>query len=430
MSNTVISVENLSKSYRLGSIGTGTFYDDLRQWWGIRRGQSDPYLQEDQHQRGKLVEETIWALNDLNFNVKLGETVGFIGANGAGKSTLLKILSQITAPTSGVVKLKGRVASLLEVGTGFHPELTGRENIYLNGAILGMKRAEVEKKLEEILDFAGVDKFIDTPVKRYSSGMRVRLGFAVAAHLESEIMIVDEVLAVGDASFRRKSLGKMGDVVTMGRTVLFVSHNMAAMQNLCDRVIWLDNGRMVEDGPTAQVIPNYLRATTESNLVERTWNDIHDAPGNDKVKIKSLFIRPCNGDKSRIPAIDEEVEVGVEFWSLQPGQSLGIGLQFVTTEAVMAFSTSTNHHRNLQSQPLEKGLYFASCRIYANLLNSNQYRIRLRVVEDESTVIFKMDDALAFELLDSTARRGGFLGRRQGTVAPLLEWNLDLKSNL
>ncbi len=231
---TVIAVENLSKAYQLGQIGTGRLVDDLRVWWAKQQGQPNPLLPVGNVDHGNRDGETIWALTDVTFSVQQGEVLGIIGRNGAGKSTLLKILSRITAPTNGTVKVKGRIASLLEVGTGFHPELTGRENVYLNGAILGMNRVETDRKFDAIVDFAEIEKFIDTPVKRYSSGMYVRLAFAVAAHLEPEILLVDEVLAVGDLAFQKKSLGKMSDVAREGRTVLFVSHNMAAIQNLCE----------------------------------------------------------------------------------------------------------------------------------------------------------------------------------------------------
>ena len=258
MSNTVISIEHLSKSYQLGVIGTGTFYGDLNRWWAKQRGKSDPYLKIGEADQGNRAGETVWALRDVDFSINQGEAIGIIGRNGAGKSTLLKIISRVTAPTSGVIKVKGRIASLLEVGTGFHPELTGRENIYMNGAIMGMSRSEVDRKFDEIVDFSGVEKFINTPVKRYSSGMYVRLAFAVSAHLEPEILIVDEVLAVGDAEFQRKCLGKMGDAAHEGRTVLFVSHNMAAIQKLCAHGILLDKGQIVEQGNINQVINEYI----------------------------------------------------------------------------------------------------------------------------------------------------------------------------
>ena len=251
MSDTVIKVENISKFYQLGLINHGTLAKDLQGWWAKIRGKEDPNSQVSllNSQNNNAGSDFIYALKDVSFDVKQGEVLGIIGANGAGKSTLLKILSRVTSPTSGCIKIKGRIGSLLEVGTGFHPELTGRENIYLNGAILGMRKHEIDKKLDEIIDFSGVEKFIDTPVKRYSSGMYVRLAFAVAAHLDPEILVVDEVLAVGDAEFQKKALGKMQDVSRgEGRTVLFVSHNMAAVRQLCKKAVVLDNGQIVMSG--------------------------------------------------------------------------------------------------------------------------------------------------------------------------------------
>ena len=256
---TVISVEHLSKTYYLGQIGTGTFSRDLEVWWAKMRGKPNPLLRIGETDYGNRDGEILWALRDVCFTVQQGEVLGIIGRNGAGKSTLLKILSRVTAPTSGKIKVRGRVASLLEVGTGFHPELTGRENIYLNGAILGTSRKETDRKFDEIVDFAEVEKFIDTPVKRYSSGMYVRLAFAVAAHLEPEILVVDEVLAVGDAAFQKKCLGKMGEVSKHGRTILFVSHNIAAIRILCSRGILLDRGRIIYDGEVSKSIYAYTQ---------------------------------------------------------------------------------------------------------------------------------------------------------------------------
>ncbi len=260
MSEIVLKVENVSKQYRLGQMGTGTITQDLNRWWHKMRGKEDPYLKvgdvNDRSVSGGS--DYVWSLKDINFEVKQGEVLGVIGKNGAGKSTLLKILSQVTTPTTGRVNVKGRIASLLEVGTGFHPDLSGRENIFLNGAILGMTKAEIKSKLDEIVDFSGVAKYLDTPVKRYSSGMMVRLGFAVAAHLEPEILIVDEVLAVGDAEFQKKCLGKMKDVSGQGRTVLFVSHNMPSIRMLCDSCIHLSKGMLVNQGDTDLIIGEYL----------------------------------------------------------------------------------------------------------------------------------------------------------------------------
>lgn len=259
MSDTMISIEHVSKSYKLGVINTGTFKDDMKVWIARAQGKPNPLAKVDEFERPNQ-EDVIWALRDINITINRGEAVGIIGRNGAGKSTLLKILSRVTTPTSGHVRMRGRIVSLLEVGTGFHPELTGRENIFMNGAIMGMTRSEVLKKFDEIVDFSGVEKFIDTPVKRYSSGMYVRLAFAVAAHLEPEILIVDEVLAVGDAEFQKKCLGKMGNAASEGRTVLFVSHNMAAIANLCNRSVLLSDGSLLASGNSKDMIALYLNS--------------------------------------------------------------------------------------------------------------------------------------------------------------------------
>lgn len=291
MSDIVIKVENISKQYRLGSVGTGALAHDLNRSWHRIRGKEDPYLKvgevNDRIVKGKS--EYVWALQDINFEVKQGEVLGIVGRNGAGKSTLLKILSRTTSPTTGQIKIKGRVASLLEVGTGFHPELSGRENIFLNGAILGMTRQEIKNKFDEIVDFAGVERYIDTPVKRYSSGMYVRLAFGVAAHLEPEILIVDEVLAVGDAEFQKKALGKMKDVSSKdGRTVLFVSHNMAAIENLCDTGLLLANGTVYSSGPSKQIISDYLSSNSDSKRSGDLGN--RDRSGNGELKFTRIKI--------------------------------------------------------------------------------------------------------------------------------------------
>jgi len=268
MSNDVIlKASNISKQYRLGLVGTGTLSHDLNRWWHAVRGKDDPYLKvgESNDRSKKGSSEYVWALKDISFEVKRGEVLGIIGKNGAGKSTLLKILSKVTGPTTGEIKTRGRIASLLEVGTGFHPELTGRENIYLNGAILGMTKKEIRSKIDEIIDFSGCERYIDTPVKRYSSGMSVRLAFAVAAHLEPEILVIDEVLAVGDAEFQKKAIGKMQDISTgEGRTVLFVSHNMAAVKSLCTRAIVLKDGMISYEGGVEDSIQEYLSSSSSA----------------------------------------------------------------------------------------------------------------------------------------------------------------------
>ncbi len=293
--NTAIKIENLSKAYQIGQFGTGTISHDINRWWALWRGKEDPYLKlgETNDRSTKGTSDIVWSLKDINLEVEQGTAVGIIGKNGAGKSTLLKILSQVTTPTTGSLKVRGRIASLLEVGTGFHPELTGRENIFLNGAILGMRKSEIKSKFDEIVDFSGVERYIDTPVKRYSSGMYVRLAFAVAAHLESEILIVDEVLAVGDAEFQKKCMGKMGDVSKeQGRTILFVSHNMQMVSALCPQSIMLKNGEIIAKGLTSDIINTYLNPDTSD--VTLTLNDFRPSGGK-QIRIESIKIdNPLN----------------------------------------------------------------------------------------------------------------------------------------
>jgi lipopolysaccharide transport system ATP-binding protein len=299
MSNVVLKAENISKQYRLGQLGTGTISHDLNRMWAKMRGKEDPYLKiGDTNDRSKVGgSDYVWSLKDINFEVKQGEVLGIIGKNGAGKSTLLKILSQVTTPTTGEVNVKGRIAALLEVGTGFHPELTGRENIFLNGTILGMTKVEIKSKFDEIVDFSGVAKYLDTPVKRYSSGMMVRLGFAVAAHLEPEILIVDEVLAVGDAEFQKKCLGKMKDVSGQGRTVLFVSHNITAIKYLCNTCLFLEKGELNSIGTTNQIINNY---NNSNNLISLSVVDLKSRPKKHEIMFTgiNLFNKNNNVIKS------------------------------------------------------------------------------------------------------------------------------------
>lgn len=311
MSNTVIKVENLSKQYRLGEVGTGTLSHDLKRWWHKVQGKEDPFLKigEANDRTAKGDSDYVWALKDINFEVKQGEVLGIIGRNGAGKSTLLKILSKTTLPTTGSIKVKGRIASLLEVGTGFHPEMTGRENIFLNGSILGMTKREIKKKFDEIVDFAGVERYIDTPVKRYSSGMYVRLAFAVAAHLEPEILIVDEVLAVGDAEFQKKCLGKMKDVSGEGRTVLFVSHNMGAIKTLCNKAFLLQKGMLEQNnfGDTIHVINSYMLS---NNSQDFEWK--HEGSG--EAIVRNIYIVNSNNDRINEVIIgDSPIKILVDF---------------------------------------------------------------------------------------------------------------------
>lgn len=343
MSNTVIKVENLSKQYRLGRVSTGTLSHDVNRWWHKVRGKEDPYLMigESNDRTVKGNSDYVWALQNIDFEVKQGEVLGIIGRNGAGKSTLLKILSRTTAPTTGSIKIKGRVASLLEVGTGFHPELTGRENIFLNGAILGMTKKEIERKFDEIVDFAGVERYIDTPVKRYSSGMYVRLAFAVAAFLEPEILIVDEVLAVGDAEFQKKCLGRMRDVsVNDGRTVLFVSHNMAAVANLCDRCALMQHGTVITNGPVASVIQQYfflgLNHDEKPDIsAYRTYNNSLSP-----VVLQDVYVK---GYETSMPVLSmtETITLVIKIEVKQPIEKANVSLTFYNAEGIatdLAFS--------------------------------------------------------------------------------------------
>ncbi len=420
MADTVISVENVSKCYRLGVIGTGTFYGDLKRWWARQRGKPDPYQRIGEQDHGNRQGELLWALRDIDLQVQQGEVLGVIGRNGAGKSTLLKVLSEVTAPTSGEVKIKGRVASLLEVGTGFHPDLTGRENMYLNGAILGMSRQEVRRKFEEIVDFAGIERFIDTPVKRYSSGMYVRLAFAVAAHLESEILIIDEVLAVGDAEFQKKCLGKVGNVAKDGRTVLFVSHNMQAVQNLCSRSLVLVGGRKNFDGSTGEAIALYLKsATNAKNNV--AWST-EEAPGNESVRLLKTWVKNLTQPgEDHLFTINDDLEIGVEFENRIPGESvLDITIHLQDERNILVFVTGSGRY---SSQKLGPARYRATCRVPGALLNQGTFTInRLLFVKDHGHVVYEYPDALTFDVIMPAEGRFGWMGEKEGVVRPQLDW--------
>jgi lipopolysaccharide transport system ATP-binding protein len=418
--NSIIRIENISKQYRIGVRKEA--YTTLRD--SVSEALRSP-ARLWQNWNGGQKAETIWALRDISFSVQPGEVIGIIGRNGAGKSTLLKVLSRITEPTSGRIDLYGRVASLLEVGTGFHPELTGRENIYLNGAILGMRKAEIVAKFDEIVAFAELEKYIETPVKRYSSGMYMRLAFAVASHLEPEILVVDEVLAVGDAQFQKKCLGRMNDVASEGRTVLFVSHNMAAVQSLCRRVVWLNEGRIVEDGPTRSAVSHYLK-TSSTTEYGQVWEDIAKAPGNEIVRLRSAFIRPRGQDSSDLLTVRTPFDLEFEYWNLQPETRLNLSLVLINGEGVVVFNTGPVNERFWHGNPFPKGLFRSVCRVPGNLLNDDTYRIQLLMVKDESAVIFHLDDVLVFEIHETGERRGAWFGKWIGTVRPSLEWTTEL----
>lgn len=414
----IIRVSNVGKQYRIGARQEA--YATLRD--AMARGLRAPLKRL--RRNGRRETDIVWALKDVSFEVSQGEVLGIIGRNGAGKSTLLKILSRITEPTTGRAELFGRIGSLLEVGTGFHPELTGRENIFLNGAVLGMKRAEIIGKFDEIVAFAEIDKFLDTPVKHYSSGMYMRLAFAVAAHLEPEILLVDEVLAVGDAEFQAKCLGKMGAVATEGRTVLFVSHNMAAIQALCKRVIWFREGQLVEDGESHHLVKNYLSATS-SVATERVWNDFAAAPGNDKVRIHAARVRPLSGLASEPITIQTPFALEFEFWNLQPGVRLSLSLHVTNQQGNVVFVTTPLRESRWHGKPFPAGLFRGVCHVSGNLLNDGVHRVLLLVVSDEKEVMFSFEDAVVFDVLDSVERRGNWHGKWPGAVRPDLDWETE-----
>ncbi len=413
----VIKVEDLSKQYRLGAVSTGTLSHDLNRWWHTVRGKEDPYLKigdvNDRTQKGNS--EYVWALKDINFEVQQGDVLGIIGRNGAGKSTLLKILSRTTTPTTGSVKIKGKVASLLEVGTGFHPELSGRGNIFLNGAILGMTKQEIKRKFDEIVDFAGVERYIDTPVKRYSSGMYVRLAFGVAAHLEPEILIVDEVLAVGDAEFQKKALGKMKDVSNKeGRTVLFVSHNMTAMKNLCNSIIYMQHGKIVEKGPTDSVINHYLTHSEINSEMVQSFATPEDAPGNDLVKMKRIEARPVLANPFDPITIDTAINIEFEFWNYVEAKPLNLSLHIYTITDECVFASVTN------IKQLSLGLQKAVCEIPSNLLNDGVYEVSMMVVCD-SALLYYFEKAISFEV-NENRQANEWHGKWPGIIRPKLNF--------
>jgi lipopolysaccharide transport system ATP-binding protein len=433
MSDIAISVENLSKSYLLGhNSGKGERYTALRDVIAhnarnLTRKTRDMF-QGKAIVQGDEVEE-FWALKDVSFDIKQGDRVGIIGRNGAGKSTLLKILSRITEPTSGRIKINGRVASLLEVGTGFHPELTGRENIFLNGAILGMSRNEIQRKFDEIVAFAEVERFLDTPVKRYSSGMYVRLAFAVAAHLEPEILIVDEVLAVGDAAFQKKCLGKMQDVSSEGRTVLFVSHNMAALTALCTRAILLNQGVLIADGGAKDIVRRYIEIGKESSG-EKVWNDINTAPGTEKIKLHAVRFISDNAVTSDLE-IDKELKIEIEFWNLKENAAVSSSIHLLDQMGVGVLASANMHSANLIhddwfGKPHHVGLYKTHCIIPANFLNEGSYSINIIVLTDVTNPEVFEKEILSFMVHETGSMRKEYSGGWLGVVRPKLAWQTEL----
>ena len=421
--STVIEFNDISKLYRLGLVSTRTLSHDLNRWWATNvMGKEDPYLTIGSvNDRSKAAEsEYVWALRNIDFKVEQGDVVGIIVKNGAGKSTLLKILSKITAPTTGTIKAKGRIGSLLEVGTGFHPEMTGRENIYLNGAILGMTKPEIAKKIDEIVEFSGCAMYIDTPVKRYSSGLRVRLGFAVAAHLDPEILVVDEVLAVGDAEFQKKAIGKMQDVSKgEGRTVLFVSHNMTSVKALCKRGVILKDGMLVDDGEIDTIVSHYLRGDNAAANY-KTW----DQPeiSNKGFELLEIGIRKKGGDYQDVIRMDQEMELVIRYRLKEAKDPFWITLHMKNEQGNKIFSFGgggrcyDKHH--------EAGEYQQVCTIPANFLNWGNYAIDFMAIQKSNNIeaLANEGDIISFTVANKQMAIGGYMGKEPGDVTPRFDF--------
>lgn len=416
----ILKAENISKQYRLGQVGTGTLSHDLNRWWHKIRGKENPYLKigdtNDRSTKGES--DYVWALQDINFEVERGEVLGIIGKNGAGKSTLLKILSKVTAPTTGSIKSRGRIASLLEVGTGFHGEMTGRENIFLNGAILGMTKKEIASKLDEIIEFSGCERYIDTPVKRYSSGMTVRLAFAVAAFLEPEILVIDEVLAVGDAEFQKKAIGKMQDISKGGRTVLFVSHNMAAVKSLCTKGLVLVNGKVAMSGNVENAVNFYLSQDSES-MNRKVFSSEYDK--------KEFILHEINlngkGKSSEDP-LDEYQEIEISTLLTLKDDSKKLHLTFVLNnelgEPLFTFS-----HVNFDLK-LKGGLNKIKCKLPEGFLNIGTYYLSIYIIEDAKLTLFVEKDIMSFIVQEGERAIGSWMGKEPGFIKPKFDWSIEV----
>jgi len=407
-----LKAENISKQYRLGQVGTGTLTHDLNRFWHQIRGKENPYLKigEANDRSSKGSSDYVWSLHDIDFEIQQGDAVGIIGRNGAGKSTLLKILSKVTKPTTGKIYTNGRIASLLEVGTGFHPEMTGRENIFLNGAILGMTKKEIKRKFDEIVDFSGVERYIDTPVKRYSSGMYVRLAFAVAAHLESEILIVDEVLAVGDAEFQKKCLGKMGDVTKgEGRTVLFVSHNMAAVNELCKTGILLDQGKVLIQDSIDKCIVEYQKKSGHISFYDKLKDNF--AIENKNISVNKYSVTPIEGN---VLNITSGARVKVEFTSKIKASTLDLSFYLRNSHEVTVMSTGI-----MVSSTGEDGKYSVIFEIPSNTLNEDGYYFEMFWGINRSEVAFATE-AFGFEI-NGIRNQFGEILKSPGVIFPIIK---------
>jgi lipopolysaccharide transport system ATP-binding protein len=417
MSDIAILAEGIGKRYRIGAEQRENQLRDV-----LANAFKSPFRRTRSDSPDNNV---LWALRNVSFEMTQGEVVGFVGRNGAGKSTLLKILARITEPTEGQAIIHGRVGSLLEVGTGFQTDLSGRENVLLNGAILGMKRAEIRRKFDEIVAFAEVERFIDTAVKFYSSGMYMRLAFAVAAHMDPEILLVDEALAVGDAAFQAKCIAKMEDVARSGRTVVFVSHNMGSMRTMCDRVIWLDAGTVAGVGDPNEVIAGYLQ-TSYTTWSQQRWAERDEAPGNDQVRIHAARIRPAGREPGDQITIATPIEIEVEYWNLEDGAPLGISIQLVNENDVVVFDARPVHEREWQGRPFPVGLFRDVCLIPAGLLNDGRHRVEVQFHHYRTTPIYREQELLIFDVEDVIELRGEWWGKWQGAIRPSLPWRTEL----
>jgi len=416
-----IELENVSKQYRLGLVSTGTLGDDLNRWWVMNvLHKEDPYLKigETNDRSKKGSSNYVWALKDITFNVEQGDVVGIIGKNGAGKSTLLKLLSRVTTPSTGEIRIRGRLASLLEVGTGFHPEMTGRENIFMNGAIMGMTKQEIAGKLDEIIDFSGCERYIDTPVKRYSSGMKVRLGFAVAAHLEPEILVVDEVLAVGDAEFQKKAIGKMKDVAKGGgRTVLFVSHNMTAVKSLCRSGVLLENGMVKETGPIDDIVGHYLRGDNETDN-HKYWSN--PTIKKESFELLEIGVRRKGHNFDDVIRMDQESELYIRYRLKEHYESLHMSFHCKNEQGEKIFA-SVGYG---QYEPKhEKGEYELICDFPANFFNFGTFSIDLIVAKNKVNVLAREEDIISFTISNKAIELGSWMGRMPGDLTPQLTYH-------
>jgi lipopolysaccharide transport system ATP-binding protein len=436
MSEIALSVEHLSKRYRIGleEKRADTFVGSAINL--IRQPERNFRRLVSLSQFGSNGEDDasiMWALRDVSFEMRTGEVLGLIGPNGAGKSTLLKILTRITEPTGGSATIKGRVSSLLEVGTGFHQELTGRENVYLNGSVLGMGKSDIDRRFDEIVEFSGVERFIDTPVKRYSSGMQVRLAFSVAAHLEPDVLLVDEVLAVGDAAFQKKCLGQMDRVAEEGRTIVFVSHNMSAVRNLCKRGLLLEGGTVVEDGPMDEVMNKYLEVDTET-LPEEVWDDPSTAPGDERVNLRA--VRVTSGGKI-IPEIgySKSFDIEVDYQNLIPDTEIGVSIHIRNAMGDLVFTSSNSPDANQGNdswygKPLPVGIYRTTCTVPSRLLNEGGYSVSVYLgggfIKDK---IVREIDVISFHIKDMERDTREFQGEWLGVVRPMLAWNTVVVKN-